>query len=43
MVMLRPDGKPYKIAKNVMKQQGVNVRPPSTKETMKVKGPYLQH
>lgn len=43
MVMLRPPGKAQKIAKNVMKQKGVKVRPPRSKEHKPLQTPYLQH
>lgn len=43
MAMLRPSGKPYKIAKNVLKQKGIKVRAPKANQTPKLTGPYLQH
>lgn len=43
MVMLRPSDKAYKIAKAVLGQKGVKVKPPKAMEKMKLKGPYLQH
>lgn len=41
--MLRPAGKAYKIAKKVLRQEGVKVRKPKAMQATKVKGPYLQH
>lgn len=35
MVMLRPKGKPYKIAKQVLANKGVAVPPPNKKEKTK--------
>ena len=43
MVMLRDDGKFYKIAKKVMKEKGVKLPPPKAKEKVTLKPPYLQH
>lgn len=43
MVMLRPPGKPYKIAKDVMKNKGIKIRDPKANETKKLQTPYLQH
>ena len=43
MVMLRPEGKFYKIAKKVMKEKGVKLPPPKAKEKVTLKPPYLQH
>lgn len=43
MVMIRPKGKPLKIAQNVLKNKGIKVKggPKMEKETLKE--PYLQH
>lgn len=43
MVMLRPKGKPLKIATNVMKQQGVKVPPQKSLPDKQLQTPYLQH
>lgn len=43
MVMMRPAGKPYKVAKKVLKNKGVKVRKPVVKTQTKLSGPYLQH
>lgn len=43
MVMLRPGGKPYEVAKKVLKKQGVKVPKRDVVQPMKLKGPYLQH
>lgn len=44
MVMLRPPGKPYKIAKKVMKQEGVKVKnPKGGKAKIPPQTPFLQH
>jgi hypothetical protein len=43
MAMLRPGGKPLKIAKNVMKKKGVKVEGGTKMQKTKLKGPYLQH
>lgn len=43
MVMLRPAGKAYQIAKKVLRQEGVKVRKPKAMEKKNVSGPYLQH
>ncbi len=43
MVMLRPPGKPYKIAKAVLKNKGIKVRDPKAYEKTKLQTPYLQH
>ena len=43
MVMLRPPGKAYKIAKKVLRQEGVKVRKPRAMDKKNVSGPYLQH
>ncbi len=41
--MLRPPGKPYRIAKAVMKNQGIKVSRPREFEKAPLKMPYLQH
>ena len=43
MVMLKPKGKPFKIAEKIMKQKGVKVRKPESMQKTNVSGPYLQH
>jgi hypothetical protein len=43
MVMLRPKGKAYKVAKQVMRAKGIKVVKPLTKEKKPLSGPYLQH
>jgi hypothetical protein len=43
MVMLRPPGKAEKIAKKVMKNKGVKIRPAKEMQKTKLTGPYLQH
>lgn len=43
MVMLRPPGKAYEVAKKVLKQKGVKVPKRDVKEPVKLSGPYLQH
>jgi hypothetical protein len=43
MAMLRPPGKPQKIAEKVMKGKGVKIPASKQMETLKMKGPYLQH
>lgn len=43
MVMLRPSGKPYKIAKQIMKTKGVKVKNPKSNESKTLQTPYLQH
>jgi len=43
MVMLRPPGKAYEVAKKVLKKQGVKVPKRASLEKMPFKGPYLQH
>ena len=43
MVMLRPPGKAHKIAKAVMKNQGIKIRSAKVLEKAKLTGPYLQH
>lgn len=42
--MIKPAGKPGKIAKSVMKGKGIKSTPTGDKnEKLKVKAPYLQH
>lgn len=43
MVMLRPPGKAYKVAKKVLKKEGVKVPKPDVKQPVKRKVPFLQH
>ncbi len=44
MVMLRPAGKAYEIAKRVLGNKGVKVAKPKVKQPEKPNtGPYLQH
>ena len=44
MAMIRPKGKPAKIAKAVLRGKGVKAGPAGQKnEKMKLTGPYLQH
>lgn len=43
MVMLRPKGKAEKIAKEVMKKQGIKVPPATSQDKVPLKTPYLQH
>lgn len=43
MVMLRPSGKASKIAKSIMKNKGIKIRPPKANEKTKMQTPYLQH
>ena len=43
MVMIPPEGKARKIAKQVMKGKGVDLPKPQKMEKVKVTGPYLQH
>ena len=40
MVMLRPPGKPYEVAKKVLKTKGVKIAKPSVIEKTKVKSPF---
>lgn len=42
MVMLRPPGKPYQVAKKVLKNKGVKVRKPEQMQKVNVKTPYMQ-
>lgn len=44
MVMIKPKGKPAKIAKDVLGGKGVKSGPAGEKhEKLKLTGPYLQH
>ena len=43
MVMLRPGGKPQKIAERVMKGKGIKIVKPQAMERIPLKTPYLQH
>lgn len=43
MVMLRPSGKAYKVAKDVLEKKGIKVKKPKSLEKHKMQGPYLQH
>lgn len=43
MAMIRPDGKPLKIAQEVMKQKNIKVVGGAKMEKTTLKGPYLQH
>jgi len=43
MVMLRPKGKAYQIAKSVLEKKGVKVRKPSANKPIQLASPYLQH
>ena len=43
MVMLKPPGKAYKIAKKVLKKQGVKVPKRKAIQKTTLKGPYLTH
>lgn len=43
MAMIRPKGKPLKIAKQVLKSKGVKVAGGYKMEKTKLTGPYLQH
>ncbi len=43
MVMLRPPGKAYKIAKKVLKEKGVKVPKRKVIQKTTQKGPYLLH
>lgn len=42
MVQLRPPGKPYKIAKEVLANKGVKVNKPKEKEKVTQPGPFMQ-
>ena len=43
MVMLRAPGKPYEIAKKVLKNKGVKIPKRSVIKKTKLTVPYLQH
>lgn len=43
MVMIRPKGKPTKVAEKIMKGKGVKVVTPGHMDKTKLSGPYLQH
>ena len=43
MVMLRPAGKPYKIAKEVLANKGVKVPKPKANIKKPTTGPFLYH
>lgn len=43
MVMLRPSGKAYKIAKSVLEKKGVKVRKPVVMDKTTLSTPYLLH
>jgi hypothetical protein len=43
MVMLRPEGKFYKVAKKVLKEKGVKLPPKKSNEKITLQPPYLQH
>ena len=43
MVMLRPSGKPYKIAKKILANKGVKVAKPKEIQATKQTGPFLYH
>lgn len=43
MVMLKPPGKPYKIAKAVLANKGIKVTKPKENQVTKTTGPYLYH
>ena len=43
MVMLRKAGKAEKIAQDVMRRKGVEVRSPKSEKKEPLKEPYLQH
>jgi hypothetical protein len=40
MVMLRPPGKPYEVAKKILKTKGIKVPKPDVVEKNKVKAPF---
>jgi hypothetical protein len=42
-IMIRPQGKAQKIAKQVLKTKGVKVAKPKSDEKTKLTGPYLLH
>ena len=41
--MLKPPGKPYEVAAQVLKNKGVKVPKREVVEKTKISGPYLQH
>lgn len=41
--MLKPPGKPYEVAKQVLKKKGVKVPKRDVIQKTKLTGPYLQH
>ena len=43
MVMLRPPGKAYEIAKKVLKKKGIKVPKRDVIQKTTLKGPYLTH
>jgi len=43
MIMIRPGGKPQKVAEKVMKGKGVKVPKKKQMEKTVLTGPYLQH
>lgn len=43
MVMLRPPGKAYKVAKKILKNEGVLVPKPDVVEKTKIKSRFLLH
>lgn len=43
MVMIRKGATPYKVAKKILKQEGVKVPKAQIIKKTKVSGPYLQH
>ena len=43
MVMLRPKGKPQKIAEAVMKKKGIKTPPSGAEQRIPLKQPLLQH
>lgn len=43
MAMIRPKGKPAKIAQDVMKKKGVKIAAGTKMQKTKLTGPYLQH
>jgi hypothetical protein len=43
MVMIRPGGKPQKIAEKIMKSKGVKIPKKKKMEKTALTGPYLQH
>ncbi len=43
MVMLRPPGKAYEVAKKVLKNKGVKVPKREVIQKTTLKGPYLTH